>query len=94
VMGERGAIGGTDHYSVQAAVALMIVVLAFLTVGGLVVADYWLISRGDGRQSGRRLMCVAGGWRRVQQFWSIAALSWGILLAVLSVTAKPSKPAS
>ena len=39
-MGERGAIGGTDHYSVQAAVALMIVVLAFLTVWGLVVAGY------------------------------------------------------
>jgi hypothetical protein len=28
------------HYSVQAAVAFMIVVLAFLTVWGLVVADY------------------------------------------------------
>jgi hypothetical protein len=37
-------------------------------------------------------MGVAGGWRRVQQFWSIAALSWGILLAVLSVIAKPSSP--
>ena len=71
----------------------MIVVLAFLTVWASWSPIIWLISRGDGRQSGRRLMGVAGGWRRVQQFWSIAALSWGILLAVLSVIAKPSKRA-
>jgi hypothetical protein len=40
-MGERGAIGGTVPSLLgPSRVALMIVVLAFLTVWGLVVADY------------------------------------------------------
>ena len=73
----------------------MIVVLAFLTA--LQPRGRRLFGLSVGVTAGY-LGVVSWAWPETaagfSRFWSIAALSWGILVAVHSVIAKPSKPVS